>query len=71
MAGNGRAVEVCRTTFGRTILTKAEDYLPSIADNSVHMVVTSPLALAPNSAHEAVHERPESVLSAERPPFWT
>jgi len=42
MQGNGGPVEVYRTKFGRAILTKAEDYLPSLPDNSVDLVVTSP-----------------------------
>jgi hypothetical protein len=42
MQGNGGPVEVYRTKFGRAILTKAEDYLPSMPANSVDLVVTSP-----------------------------
>ena len=42
MQGNGRPVEVYRTKFGKALLTKAEDYLPTIPENSIDLVVTSP-----------------------------
>ena len=34
--------EIYRTRFGRTVLTRAEDYLPTMPANSVDLVVTSP-----------------------------
>lgn len=36
------STEVYRTKLGRAILTRAEDYLPTIPENSVHLVLTSP-----------------------------
>jgi len=42
MLGNGRPVEIYRTSLGAAVLTKAEDYLPSMPENSVDLVVTSP-----------------------------
>ena len=36
------AVEVYRTQLGRAILSRAEDYLPSMPERSVDLVVTSP-----------------------------
>ncbi len=42
MRGNGTPVEVYRTKFGKAVLTKAEDYLPSVPENSIDLVVTSP-----------------------------
>jgi hypothetical protein len=38
----GRPIEVYRTKLGKAVLTKAEDYLPSMQENSVDLVVTSP-----------------------------
>ena len=42
MQGNGKPVEVYRTKLGKAVLAKAEDYLPSMPENSVDLVVTSP-----------------------------
>jgi site-specific DNA-methyltransferase (cytosine-N4-specific) len=36
------AADLYRTTLGRTIVTRAEDYLPSLRENSIDLVVTSP-----------------------------
>ncbi len=42
MHRNEGSVEVYRTPLGRAILTRAEDYMPSMPDASVDLVVTSP-----------------------------
>jgi site-specific DNA-methyltransferase (cytosine-N4-specific) len=42
MRGNERPIEVYRTAFGQAFLTRAEDYLPSLPENSVDLVITSP-----------------------------
>ena len=48
MQGNGRPVEVYRTKFGKAVLTKAEDYLPSMPEKSGrlggHVTSLRPLA---------------------------
>jgi hypothetical protein len=42
MQVNGRPIEIYRTKCGRAFLTRAEAYLPSLPENSVDLVVTSP-----------------------------
>lgn len=42
MERSPRSVELYRTRLGRAILTRAEDYLPSMPDASADLVVTSP-----------------------------
>ena len=47
LSGNGTLnlmapTEIYRTRFGRVILTKAEDYLPTLPPSSVDLVITSP-----------------------------
>ena len=42
MPGNGRPVEIYQTKLGKAVLTKAEDYLPLLPENSVDLVITSP-----------------------------
>jgi DNA modification methylase len=42
MQRNLRPIEVYRTKFGQALLTRAEDYLPSMPENSVDLVITSP-----------------------------
>jgi len=42
MQGNKRPIEVYRTKLGQAFLVRAEDYLPSMPENSVDLVITSP-----------------------------
>ncbi len=42
MQGNKRPIEVYRTKFGQAFLARAENYLPSMPENSVDLVITSP-----------------------------
>ncbi len=42
MDAKQRPIEVYRTKFGQARLTRAEDYLPSMPENSVDLVITSP-----------------------------
>jgi len=37
-----KPIEVYQTRFGRAVLTRAEDYLPQMPENSVDLVITSP-----------------------------
>ena len=38
----GRVVELYRTPLGRAVVTRAEDYLPTLPEQSLDLVITSP-----------------------------